>query len=159
MSPHLQHESIWVFNLQYCQRGAGRFFFIKSIRGGFVLQLQIFPHLMARLWVSSERKRNSEHEVPACWTSSPALCSLHPALEDTASTHWPSSETASQSKWRAECLTQHAIIHLGCVCCSDLPWCSCPHIPTTTHYSPYRGSALCQPWSGTHYRSCWNEGF
>ncbi|CAJ1085378.1 glycine N-acyltransferase-like protein 2 isoform X2 [Xyrichtys novacula] len=46
-------------------------------------------------------------------------------------------ETASQNERGAECLTQHAIIHLGCVCCSDLPRCSCPHIPSLpTPHSP-----------------------
>lgn len=144
---HLQCDSIWVLNLQYSQRGVGGF--KNGHQEDFVAASSAAVLFSRNVCESGKRQKT---EVSDGWTSSVAssVCCLQLQLPLEDGIH-PLDLLISE---QVQCLTQHAIIHLGCVCCSDLPWCSC-RLPSSTH----RGSTLWQPWSGTYYRSCWNDGF
>lgn len=119
MSSHLQHESIWVLNLQYSQIGVGRF---RKRQQKCFMQAALVADLLISMQIceSAKRKKTESRKYLTAklvlWLHQYVACNCNHHLR-TASTHWSSSETASQNKWGAECLTQHAIIHLAARTC------------------------------------------
>lgn len=112
----------------------------------------------SRCMFVSQLGGNDRHEEPRSWTSSQVCCvQLQPPLEDSVhppgflrKMHLRTSE--GQSVWRSmRSFTLAAWTCLGAAA-HTYPL----HLRSL---APYRGGALCQPWSGTYYRSCWNDGF
>lgn len=163
MSSHLLHKSIWVLNLQYSQRGVGRFKKKKASGGFYASCIGCRSLLISRQVCESAKRQKTQNMkyltaelVP--WLHQYVACNCNRHLR-TASTHWSSSETAPQNEWVSDAACDHSpwlrvLLGLALV---QLSTHNPP--PPPPHHTPYRGSALCQPWTGTYYRSCWNDGF
>lgn len=107
----------------------------------------------------------SEHKVPDGWTSSVAssVCCLQLQL--------PLEDSIHPLVLLRNCISEQVRSRASDAACDHSPWLRVllglalvqlsTHTPTTNLHplTPYRGSALCQPWSGTYYRSCRNDGF
>lgn len=133
----------WFYlNLQYSQRGVGRF---KPGKNIFKLHwLLIFIHLLAGFW----GRKPSERLTAETTSVASSVCSLQlqPLLED--SLHPPAllkNCILLRSVWRSMLSFTSG--------CTDVP-CS-----VALHPTPSGGSALCQLESGAYYWSCWNDGF
>lgn len=123
-------------------------------------RLRLSTHLRASLWVNFAKPEEIKSSIPSTWQRNqlrgfismlPATAAStwgqHPPTGPPQKLHLRASE--ERSVWRSmQSFTSAARTCLG----------AAVHAYTQPR-PPYRGSALCQPCSGTYYRSCWNDGF